>query len=339
MFRHILIDEMQDTNTVQVALVETIAARGAGQPHGRRRRRPVDLPVPGRQLRQHPQVPRAAPRRPRLPARDQLPLDPRDRRLHQRLDRAQRLGLRQDARLGPADRGPARWSSPRPTPTRRPTSSASRSSSATSRGSPLNRMAVLYRNHHDSILLQGELVARGSPTRSGAACGSSSRRTSRTSWPTCGSWSTRATSRPGGGCCCSCPGSARRRRRPLCGPPDRGRRPARGAGDGRDDGARPGQEQGVLRRVRRRPPEDPGDRARDRTRRRRSARSSRAAIPATVRGKYERPENRIADIEQLAVLAAPLRQPRTDDRRAAAGRRRLRHGHRSTATTRRTSSS
>lgn len=29
------------------------------------------------------------------------------------------------------------------------------------RGIPLNRIAVLYRNHHDSIVLQGELVARG----------------------------------------------------------------------------------------------------------------------------------------------------------------------------------
>src|SRR5690606_18792716 len=30
-------------------------------------------------------------------------------------------------------------------------------------GVPLGRMAVLYRNHHDSILLQGELVNRGIP--------------------------------------------------------------------------------------------------------------------------------------------------------------------------------
>ena len=42
--------------------------RRPGQPDGRRRRRPVDLPVPGGQLRQHPQVPRAQPGRPRLPA-------------------------------------------------------------------------------------------------------------------------------------------------------------------------------------------------------------------------------------------------------------------------------
>ena len=30
MFRHILIDEMQDTNAVQVAVIEAIAAAGAG---------------------------------------------------------------------------------------------------------------------------------------------------------------------------------------------------------------------------------------------------------------------------------------------------------------------
>ena len=62
MFRHILIDEMQDTNALQVEIVETIAASRGGEPDGRGRRRPVDLPVPGRELRQHPQVPGAASR-------------------------------------------------------------------------------------------------------------------------------------------------------------------------------------------------------------------------------------------------------------------------------------
>ena len=68
MFRHILIDEMQDTNAVQVAVIEAIAAAGAGQPLGRRRRCPVDLPVPRGRLRQYPQVPRAASRRADLSA-------------------------------------------------------------------------------------------------------------------------------------------------------------------------------------------------------------------------------------------------------------------------------
>ena len=45
MFRHLLIDEMQDTNTVQADLIETLAREGAGQPDGRWRRRAVDLPV------------------------------------------------------------------------------------------------------------------------------------------------------------------------------------------------------------------------------------------------------------------------------------------------------
>ena len=58
MFRHILIDEMQDTNTIQVALVEAIAAAGAGNLTAVGDDCAVDLPVPRRQLRQHPQVPR-----------------------------------------------------------------------------------------------------------------------------------------------------------------------------------------------------------------------------------------------------------------------------------------
>ena len=66
----------------------------------------------------------------------------------------------------------------------------------------------------------------------------------------------------------------------------------------------PAKSKGFFAGVRRRPPQDPGDRPRDATRPRRSARSSRGAIPRPSRHKYERPDNRIADIEQLAVLAA-----------------------------------
>ena len=35
MFRHILIDEMQDTNALQIEIVETIAARRSGEFDGR----------------------------------------------------------------------------------------------------------------------------------------------------------------------------------------------------------------------------------------------------------------------------------------------------------------
>ncbi len=62
---------------------------GAGNLTGRRRRRPVDLPVPRGRLRQYPQVPRAASRCADLPARHQLPFDAPDRRVHPGLDRPQ----------------------------------------------------------------------------------------------------------------------------------------------------------------------------------------------------------------------------------------------------------
>ena len=108
MFRHILIDEMQDTNTDPGRPGRGDRRRRGRQPDRGRRRRPVDLPVPRRQLRQHPQVPRTPSRRPPLPARDQLPLHPRDRRADQRLDRPQPAGVRQDAGIGPDGRGAAR---------------------------------------------------------------------------------------------------------------------------------------------------------------------------------------------------------------------------------------
>ena len=57
-FRYILVDEFQDTNRAQSELVAILAER-APERDGRRRRRPVDLPVPGRGDQQHPRVPRA----------------------------------------------------------------------------------------------------------------------------------------------------------------------------------------------------------------------------------------------------------------------------------------
>ncbi len=46
---------------------------------------------------------------------------------------------------------------------KRPRSSARRSSKRREKGLALGQIAVLYRNHHDSILLQGDLLARGIP--------------------------------------------------------------------------------------------------------------------------------------------------------------------------------
>ena len=224
MFRHILIDEMQDTNAVQVDVVEAIAAAGAGQPHGRRRRRPVDLPVPRRRLRQHPPVPRTAPRREALPARCQLPIDAPDRRLHPGLDRPQPDRVPQGAGLRAAERRRSRWSSPPRTPMKKRRSSARRSSNSATRGWRSGRWRCSIATTTTASCSRGSCWRAASLTRCAAGCGSSSRPTSRTCWRTSGSSSTRATKPPGDGCSCSCRGSGRPR--PPRSSSSSGRRPS-----------------------------------------------------------------------------------------------------------------
>ena len=162
-FRHLLIDEMQDTNTRPGRAGRDARPRGGGEPDGGRRRRPVDLRVPRGELRQHPQVRRTEPggrgssswrstigRRPRSsPSR--TPRSPATRP----------ASARRSSRPGPRAR--ARWSSPRPTRTRRPSSSASRSSSGTSRGSAWGRWPSSIGTTTTASLLQAELVTRGIP--------------------------------------------------------------------------------------------------------------------------------------------------------------------------------
>ena len=58
-YRYILVDEFQDTNRAQAELVAMLAERPP-QRDRRRRRRPVDLPLPRRGDQQHPRVPRSA---------------------------------------------------------------------------------------------------------------------------------------------------------------------------------------------------------------------------------------------------------------------------------------
>ena len=162
-FRHILIDEMQDTNAVQIEIVEAIAAAGAGNltavgddaqsiyrfrgadydnilKFPERHPGSADLPARASNYRSTPQI--VALTRPRSRA-------------------TRSVSPRSSSR--PARWPACRWSSPPRMPTKKPRSSASRSSKAASAGSTLRQMAVLYRNHHDSILLQGELLARGIP--------------------------------------------------------------------------------------------------------------------------------------------------------------------------------
>ena len=54
-FRHVLVDEYQDTNHAQYRWLQLLAG-GAPQPDGRRRRRPVDLRLSRRRHPQHPRL-------------------------------------------------------------------------------------------------------------------------------------------------------------------------------------------------------------------------------------------------------------------------------------------
>ena len=104
------------------------------QRDGRRRRRPGDLLVPRRVVREHPRVSGALPGREDVPADAQLSLDAGDPGARQRLDRPQPAAVSQGARARPARRARCPPSSRSPTfPTRR-ASSASDSSSGTTRG-------------------------------------------------------------------------------------------------------------------------------------------------------------------------------------------------------------
>ena len=73
------------------------ALRGAPQPGGGRRRRPVDLRLPRRRHQEHPRLRGRLPRRARGQARAELPLDADDPRRRQRGDRQQPRAQGQDA--------------------------------------------------------------------------------------------------------------------------------------------------------------------------------------------------------------------------------------------------
>ena len=277
MFRHILIDEMQDTNTVQVDLVEAIAAAGAGNLTAVGDDAQSIYRFRGANYDNILKFPERHPGRPHLPARDELPLDARDRRASPSLDRAQQLGFAKTL-VSARTTGPL--------PVVQPTADAYEEADFVCQqileiheeGIALGRMAVLYRNHHDSILLQAELVQRGITyeVRSGLRFFEQAHIKDVLAYLRIvvnprdeAAWRRLLLLLPGIG-----PAKAAA----VCGAPAGRRRAAGHARRGLDDGAGAGQEQRAVRRVRRRPPEDPGSEARDRARRPRSRRSSRAAI-------------------------------------------------------------
>ena len=163
MFRHILIDEMQDTNAVQVEIVEAIAAAGPGnltavgddaQSIYRFRGADYDniLKFPERHAgcrifqlgvnyRSTPQI----------VAFTQASIARNKIGFTKELESARPRGL---LPLVVADAA---------MPTKRRRLICQQVPEGRERGVELGQMAVLYRNHHDSILLQGELLSRGIP--------------------------------------------------------------------------------------------------------------------------------------------------------------------------------
>ena len=170
-----------------------------------------------------------------------------------------------------------------------------------------------------------------SPTRSGAACGSSSRPTSRTCWPTCASLVNPRDEPAWRRLLLLLPGIGPAKAAAICGRLVGAADPLAALATAETMAPGAGQEQGALRRLRRRPPQDP---------RRPSPRPNpAAAIAAILQGGYPatiRTQVRAAREPARRHRAArrpgrPVRQPGAADRRPPAGRRRLRHGHASTA--------
>jgi DNA helicase II / ATP-dependent DNA helicase PcrA len=162
MFRHILIDEMQDTNAVQVSVIEAIAAAGAGnlsavgddaQSIYRFRGADYDNILkfpdrhPGAQIFQLEVNYRSTPQ---IVAFTKASIARNKSGFNKDL-----VSARTDGCL----------------PLLVPTADAYQEAAlicqlileARDKGLALGKIAVLYRNHHDSILLQGELLARNIP--------------------------------------------------------------------------------------------------------------------------------------------------------------------------------
>ncbi len=186
---------------------------------------------------------------------------------------------------------------------RRPSSICQLILEARDEGIGLSRMAVLYRNHHDSILLQAELVARGIPytVRSGLRFFEQAHIKDVLAFLRVianprdeAAWRRLLLLLPGVG-----PAKASAVYAKLAGSAD----PMASLATAEVMAVVPPKGKGFfagfvsdLRKVQAaRPESEPA--------------SAIAAIlqggyPATVRSRYERPDNRLADIEQLGVLAA-----------------------------------
>jgi DNA helicase-2/ATP-dependent DNA helicase PcrA len=301
-FRHVLIDEMQDTNVVQVGLVESIARAGAGnltavgddaQSIYRFRGANYDniLKFPERHAGARVY---------------QLEINYRST---PEIVAFTKASIAHNASGFPKALVSARPPGLRPVVV--PTADVYEESEFLcqqvldlhEQGTPLGRMAVLYRNHYDSIVLQGELVTRGIPysVRSGVRFFEQAHVKDVLSYlrivvnprdeP---AWRRLLLLLPGVG---QAKASA------LCEHLVKAPAPLEAMASAEVMKLVPTKSKGFyagfvadVRKVQAVNPEaDPAAAI---------GAILQGGYPATVRAKYERPENRLADIEQLAVLAA-----------------------------------
>ena len=301
-FRQILVDEMQDTNTVQVELVESIARAGEG-----------NLTAVGDDAQSIYRF--------RGANYDNI-LKFADRNIGARLFRLEtnyrstpeivaftNASIAQNTTGFPKTLVSARESGALPLVVA--TADAYEEADlicgqiieAHEQGVPLHRMAVLYRNHHDSILLQAELVARGVnySVRSGLRFFEQAHIKDVLAYLRVltnprdeAAWRRLLQLLPGIG-----PAKAAA----FCEPPRPAADPMAEIASSGMMALTPTKSKGFLAgfvadlaKIRSTEPESHPSAA--------IAAVLAGGYPATVRTRYERPENRIADIEQLGVLAA-----------------------------------
>ena len=162
LFDCVLVDEYQDTNTLQAEILYRALARGQGADRGRRRR-PVDLRLPRGHRAQHSRFSQALSRRHDRHAGTELPQHAADPGGHEPRDRPGPRAIHQEPLVGAGRRASGRgWSIARTTRTRPSTSSASILEHREA-GIDLRRQAVLFRASHHSMLLEAELARANIP--------------------------------------------------------------------------------------------------------------------------------------------------------------------------------
>jgi DNA helicase-2/ATP-dependent DNA helicase PcrA len=302
MFQHILVDEMQDTNSVQANLVESIARAGAG-----------NLTAVGDDAQSIYRF-RGADYDNILKFKDRNP-DARIYRLEVNYRSTPEIVAFTNASIAHNQAGyrktliSSRSSGTKPLVV--PTGDAYEEAELIcqqildqhKQGVGLERMAVLYRNHYDSILVQAELVSRGIPytVRSGLRFFEQAHIKDVLSY-------LRVITNPRDAVAWRrllllLPGIGPAKAGAICGRITAAADPLAAIASAAVMASVPAKGKGLfaafvadLRQIQETQPEANPAAA--------IAAILQGGYPETVRAKYERPENRMADIEQMAVLAA-----------------------------------